>query len=171
LGAMNQPEIVHLLDDCDIFLGPSVTAADGDQDAPTNVLKEAMALGLPVVATRHGGIPELIEDGVSGILVPERDSAAIASAIERLVADPARWAEMGRAGRAAVEARYDNDRLNDALIETYEAVLHRTPHAASARPGPCDRKVLECAASSPSTSDNGAMAPLGGRSETSTNRR
>ncbi len=116
LGAMNQPEIVRVLDDADIFVGPSVTARDGDQDAPTNTLKEAMALGMPVVTTRHGGIPELVEDGVSGFLLPERDVAAIANAGETLIAQPERWAEMGRAGRATVEARYDNDRLNDELI-------------------------------------------------------
>jgi colanic acid/amylovoran biosynthesis glycosyltransferase len=130
LGAMDQPEIVRLLDDSDIFVGPSVTARDGDQDAPTNTLKEAMALGMPVVTTRHGGIPELVEDGVSGFLLPEGDPAAIATAVAELIAHPERWAEMGRAGRATVEARYDNDRLNDELIQTYEALLHRSPGPA-----------------------------------------
>lgn len=129
-GAVNQPAVVQLLDDCDIFLGPSVTARNGDQDAPTNTLKEAMALGLPVVATRHGGIPELVEHGVSGVLVPERDSAAIASAVEELIAHPEKWPEMGRAGRAAVEARYDSDRLNDELVQTYETLLQRAPEPA-----------------------------------------
>lgn len=150
LGAMTQPEIVQLLDDCDIFLGPSVTAANGDQDAPTNVLKEAMALGLPVVATRHGGIPELVEDGVSGILTPERDSAAIAAAVESLIARPERWTEMGRAGRSAVETRYDNDRLNDALIQSYEAALHRPPQPAGARQGSLRAAAPGNAAISPS---------------------
>jgi colanic acid/amylovoran/stewartan biosynthesis glycosyltransferase WcaL/AmsK/CpsK len=125
LGAMDQPEIVRVLGDSDIFIGPSVTARNGDQDAPTNALKEAMALGMPVVATRHGGIPELVEDGVSGFLMPERDSCAIVAAVEQLITQPERWAEMGRAGRATVEARYDNERLNDELIRMYEALLPR----------------------------------------------
>ena len=131
LGAMTQPEIVRLLEDSDIFIGPSVTARNGDQDAPTNTLKEAMALGLPVVTTRHGGIPELVEDGVSGFVLPERDVAAITTAVEKLIAHPERWAEMGRAGRATVEARYDNVHLNDELIQTYEALLDRSPQPAS----------------------------------------
>lgn len=135
MGAMNQPEIVQLLNDSDIFVGPSVTAQNGDQDAPTNTLKEAMALGMPVVTTRHGGIPELVEDGVSGFLLPERDPAAIAAAVEKLIAHPERWAKMGRAGHAAVEERYDNDRLNDELIQTYEALLHRPSHPAIVSPG------------------------------------
>jgi colanic acid/amylovoran biosynthesis glycosyltransferase len=130
LGAMDQPEIVRLLEDSDIFVGPSVTARNGDQDAPTNTLKEAMALGMPVVTTRHGGIPELVEDGVSGFLLPERDIAAIAAAVEQLIAHPERWAEMGRAGRDTVEARYDNDRLNDELIRMYEALLPRPSQPA-----------------------------------------
>jgi colanic acid/amylovoran biosynthesis glycosyltransferase len=151
LGAMNQPEIVQLLEDSDIFVGPSVTARNGDQDAPTNTLKEAMALGIPVVTTRHGGIPELVEDGVSGVLLPERDIAAIATAVEELIAHPQRWAEMGRAGRATVESRYDNDRLNDELIQTYEALLHRSPQSVmeslgpTARNGPWKRSLLAVA--------------------------
>jgi colanic acid/amylovoran biosynthesis glycosyltransferase len=121
-----------------------------------------MALGLPVVATRHGGIPELVEDAVSGILVPERDSAAIADAVARLLANPAGWAEMGRAGRAAVEARYDNDRLNDALMESYEAVLQRLPQPAALRPELKDGTL---------PGEGGATTPLDVQSGPATNRR
>lgn len=67
------------MDQSHIFIAPCVTSQDGNQDAPVNTLKEAMAMGLPVIATHHGGIPELVEDGVSGYLVPERDSQAIAN--------------------------------------------------------------------------------------------
>jgi len=171
LGALNQPEIVQLLDDCDIFLGPSITAPNGDQDAPTNVLKEAMALGLPVIATRHGGIPELVEDGVSGLLVPERDGGAIATAIVELIAHPERWPDMGRAGRSAVEARYDNDLLNDQLIQSYEAVLHRSPQTAAVSPGRPGATASRDTASSPSLGDNGPMVPLSVRSELATDSR
>ncbi|HBW33808.1 MAG TPA: colanic acid biosynthesis glycosyltransferase WcaL, partial [Nostoc sp. UBA8866] len=78
LGWKQQKEIVDILDKCHIFVAPSVTGKDGNQDAPVNTLKEAMAMGLPVISTRHGGIPELVTDGVSGFLVPERDAEAIA---------------------------------------------------------------------------------------------
>ena len=67
---------------------------------------EAMSTGLPVVATRHGGIPEAVEDGVSGRLVEEGDAGALASAALDLIADPARYAEVSRAARAAVAREF-----------------------------------------------------------------
>ncbi len=74
LGWKTQPEIQEILANSHLFMAPSVTAADGDCDAPINVLKEAMVMGLPVISTYHGGIPELVRDGISGFLVPERDA-------------------------------------------------------------------------------------------------
>jgi colanic acid/amylovoran biosynthesis glycosyltransferase len=107
----------------------SVTAADGDEEGIPNVLKEAMASGLPVVGTRHAGIPELIDDGVSGFLVPERNEAALADALQRLALEPGRWASMGRAGRAKIEMEYDIDRLNDRLAGLLEHLIR--PEARS----------------------------------------
>jgi colanic acid/amylovoran biosynthesis glycosyltransferase len=115
LGARPHQEIARMLDDCHILVAPSVTAGDGNEDAPVNALKEAMAMGLPVVGTRHGGIPELVEDGVSGVLVPERDPDELARALLDLMARADQWPQMGRAGRAAVERSYDLERLNDEL--------------------------------------------------------
>ena len=119
LGWRDEQEIIDILTRTHLFVAPSVTAAQGNQDAPINVLKEAMALGLPVVSTTHGGIPELVEDGISGFLVPERDAEAIAQALTTLIEHPERWAAMGEAGRAYVEAHYDLDSLNDRLLELY----------------------------------------------------
>ncbi len=118
-GWRNQAEIIEVLNSCHLFVAASVTAANGDQDAPVNTLKEAMAMGLPVVATRHGGIPELVKDGVSGFLVPECDGSAIADAFSRLLYRSADWPTMGAAGRAEVEAQFDMARLNDRLSEVY----------------------------------------------------
>jgi len=70
-----------------------------------NTLKEAMAMGMPVISTLHGGIPELVEDGKSGFLVPERDANAIAQKLNYLIAHPEVWAEMGKAGRSRVEEK------------------------------------------------------------------
>lgn len=123
LGWKQQKEIVEILDTCHIFIAPSVTAADGNQDAPVNTLKEAMAMGLPVISTLHGGIPELVEDGVSGFLVPERDVEAIAQKLSYLIEHPETWQQMGSSGRAQVEAKYDMNKLNDELIEIYQQVL------------------------------------------------
>ena len=70
-----------------IFLHPSETGSDGNQEGIPNSMLEAMATGLPVLATNHGGIPEAIENGVSGILVPERDYEALSQALLNAVQD------------------------------------------------------------------------------------
>lgn len=123
LGSKSQSEIIDLLKSSHIFIAPSVTASDGNQDAPINVLKEAMAMGLPVISTLHGGIPELVEQGVSGFLVPERDEKAIADKLIYLIEHPESWAAMGEAGRSKVEQHYDLNRLNDRLVALYESLL------------------------------------------------
>ena len=123
VGPRTRGEVVEILARTHVFLAPSVTAADGDQEGLPVVLMEAMATGAPLVATRHSGIPELVEDGVSGFLVPERDADALAAALGRLVAHPAEWAGLGRAARAAVEERHDAGRLNDELVRTFERLL------------------------------------------------
>jgi colanic acid/amylovoran biosynthesis glycosyltransferase len=123
LGWKQQTEIVEILDNSHIFIAPSVTAADGNQDAPVNTLKEAMAMGLPVISTRHGGIPELVADGVSGYLVPERDADAIAIKLTYLITHPELWENMGKAGRARVEEQYDMNKLNDELVAIYQQML------------------------------------------------
>lgn len=119
LGEKPHQDVIAVLDDSDIFIAPSVTANDGNQDAPINTLKEAMAMGLPVIATRHGGIPELVEDGVSGFLVPERDADAIADKLRLLIDRPESWPSLGQAGRRYVQEHYSLDRSNDRLIEIY----------------------------------------------------
>ena len=120
LGWKNQPEIIEILNKSHIFLAPSVTFHDGNQDAPVNTLKEAMAMGLPVISTLHGGIPELVEDGISGFLVPERDVDAIAEKLIYLIEHPEIWSTMGQAGRAYVQKHYDINKLNDELVQIYQ---------------------------------------------------
>ncbi|MEB3180020.1 MAG: glycosyltransferase [Nostocaceae cyanobacterium] len=124
LGWKQQREIIEILDQCQIFVAPSVTGADGNQDAPVNTLKEAMSMGLPVISTLHGGIPELVEDGISGFLVPERDADAIADKLNYLIQHPDEWEKMGKAGRARVEEKYDMNKLNDELVEVYQQVVN-----------------------------------------------
>jgi len=127
-GHQPSARVRDIVSGSDILLTPSVTTPSGRQEGIPNVLKEAMLLGLPVVATRHSGIPELVSDGSTGYLVPERDSAALAAALARLVAERARWPEMGRAGRRVVERDYDIEVLNDrfvALLEEARARHHR----------------------------------------------
>lgn len=123
LGWKNETEIIDILNQSHLFIAPSITASDGNQDAPINVLKEAMAMGLPVISTDHGGIPELVQDGVSGFLVPERDAAAIADKLEQLIENPQWWEKMGKAGRAYVEQNYDLQQLNQQLVQLYEELV------------------------------------------------
>jgi glycosyltransferase involved in cell wall biosynthesis len=90
---------------------------DGDRDGIPNVLVEAMACGVPVVSTRLSGIPELIDDGVDGLLVTTGDPQALAAAIDRLLKDPVLQQEMGLAARRKVEASFDLSRNTSQLAE------------------------------------------------------
>lgn len=127
LGWRDEAEIIKTLSQSHLFVAPSVTSTKGNQDAPINVLKEAMALGLPVISTHHGGIPELVEQNISGLLVPERDADALAQAVLKLLDHPERWAAMGQAGRAYVEAHYDLTALNNRLVELYRELVVGLP--------------------------------------------
>ena len=80
---------------------------------------EAMAAGLPVVVARSGALPEIVEDGVSGIVVPRGDVAALADAIDSLLADPAKRAAMGRAARERARSHYSWDQCVSRLLELY----------------------------------------------------
>lgn len=123
LGRKNQQEIIEILNNSHIFIAPSVTAKDGNQDAPVNTLKEAMSMGLPVIATLHGGIPELVQDGISGCLVPERDADAIAEKIMYLIKHQDAWLEIGKAARSFVEEHYEINKLNNELVEIYHKLI------------------------------------------------
>ena len=118
-GWQRHDEVVTLMDNAHILLAPSITAADGDQEGIPNVVKEAMALGLPVISTDHSGIPELVDDGVSGFLVPEKDPVAIAQRVTQLCARTENWAAIGRSARTKVETEFDIVRLNDRLLTLY----------------------------------------------------
>jgi len=126
-GALPHRKVMEHLEKAHILMAPSITTPSNDQEGIPNVLKEAMATGLPVISTRHSGIPELVEDGVSGFLVPEKDAEALADRLIHLADHPEVWGEMGRAGRAKVEAEYDIDKLNDRLVGLYENLIATGP--------------------------------------------
>lgn len=98
----------------DLLCCPSVIANDGDRDGLPNVLVEAMATGLPVIGSRLSGIPEAVEDGRSGLLVPAGDADALAQAIIRL-RDPAQRTVMGTNAAHLVHRRFDGERWLDAF--------------------------------------------------------
>ena len=87
------------------------------------VLVEAMACGLPVVATRVGGIPEVVEDGVTGLLVPPNDSRALAEAINSLLDDPQRMRSMGVEGRQRVMEHFTWDKVAERMVGYFREIL------------------------------------------------
>ena len=122
-GAVPQGDVTGYLARADVLLAPSTTAADGDEEGIPNVLKEAMALGRSVVSTRHSGIPELVEHGVTGLLADEKDPEGLASVIGHLHSHREIWPSLLDAARRRVEAEYDIDRLNDQLVERYARLV------------------------------------------------
>ena len=102
-----------------IFLHPSETGQDGNQEGVPNSMLEAMATGLPVFATRHGGIPEAVSDGVSGALVPERDVNALAEALTGAVEDPTRLAQLAVKGAESVRQNFGQEEQIKNLEEIY----------------------------------------------------
>ena len=120
LGWRQQQEIVELLGQSQILLAPSITAADGDQEGIPVVLMEAMAMGIPVVSTLHSGIPELVKDGSSGFLVPERDVKIMAEKLALLANSSTLRTEMGLAGRKYVEDNFNVHKLNYRLSELFK---------------------------------------------------
>jgi colanic acid/amylovoran/stewartan biosynthesis glycosyltransferase WcaL/AmsK/CpsK len=120
VGWKSQDEIVVLMREADILLAPSVTSVDGDQEGIPVVLMEALAQGLPVLSTQHSGIPELIGDGESGYLVPERDVDALCDKLLVLSSERDRWRDMGMAGRKHIEAEFNIYSLNSSLLSAYE---------------------------------------------------
>jgi len=121
-GAKSHSEVRTLLDESDVFMLPSVTASDGDQEGIPVALMEAMAAGMPVITTRHSGIPELVEDEVSGYLSPEKDSDKLAESILKLAENPGCWAKLGAAGRVKVENEFNLEVQNNKLVDLYHAI-------------------------------------------------
>jgi len=106
-GFMSQEQLRVLYYGSHIFLHPSETGPDGNQEGIPNAMLEAMASGLPVFATEHGGIPEAIEHGMSGVLVPERDVEELAWALLNAVEDRHFLSQIARGGAEVVREKFD----------------------------------------------------------------
>ncbi|MFQ5590131.1 MAG: glycosyltransferase [Phycisphaerae bacterium] len=120
LGGCAEDRVLELYAKAHIFLLAGVVARDGAEEGQGAVLIEAQAVGLPVVATRVGGVCEAVVDGESAFLVPQRDVDAIVDKLLHLLDHPHIWPEMGLAGRHYVEQYFDIDRLNDTLVGMLE---------------------------------------------------
>lgn len=119
-GFLDQAGLAQLYAASHIFLHPSEMTEDLNQEGVPNSMLEAMATGLPVAATLHGGIPEAVSDGVTGFLVDERDDEALASALLRLAGDPAMWARMGAAAALSVQEDFSQARAIEKLEGFYD---------------------------------------------------
>jgi colanic acid/amylovoran biosynthesis glycosyltransferase len=120
-GFISQEELREIYYRSHIFLHPSQIGHDGNQEGIPNSMLEAMASGLPAFATEHGGIPEAIENGVNGVLAPERDDPALAHALLKAAGDPVFLSQIARSGAEVVRKNFDlrmqAQRLDDIYLQ------------------------------------------------------
>jgi glycosyltransferase involved in cell wall biosynthesis len=127
-----QPNVLALIKSLDVFVMSSITEGLG-----TSIL-DAMASSKAVVATDAGGIPEVVEHGVTGLLVPVQKPAAMAEAILRLLNDAPLRAQMGQAGLERVRVRFSVDRMVDETLAVYERVAGMRPSTGNGNLPPAD---------------------------------
>jgi glycosyltransferase involved in cell wall biosynthesis len=119
IGKMTHDDLIELYRQTAVFALPCQVASDGDRDGIPNVLLEALAMEIPVISTSVSGIPEVIRDGVNGLMIAPNDAQALADAIRRLLDSPALRKRLGAAGRHTVATRF----CNDANLETVRDLL------------------------------------------------
>lgn len=122
-GWATQEQVVKILNKSHIFLLPSTKSNKGDEEGIANALKEAMAMGLISIGTMHAGTPELIENGVSGYLVPEKDAKALAQKITYIVKNPRKWKAMSIAARKKIEAEFETKKSVGELEQIFYGLL------------------------------------------------
>ncbi len=123
LGSRPSVEVRHALERTRVLCAPSVTAANGDSEGLPTVIAEAQAMGVPVVATSHAGIPEIVVDGLTGLLVPERDTEALAHALITLLSDPDLWQRASRAAQHRIAEHFDLRQQTSLLEQIYDRAL------------------------------------------------
>ncbi len=138
LGSLSQGAVLEKLHAADIFALASTTDTQGATDVFPTVILEAMASARPVVSTRLAGIPELVVDGQTGMLVAPGDSTALAQALEQLLRDPELRLRFGHAGRGRIEQHFRIERTVAPLIKMLENSVrkHRNIDFQSVRPAP-----------------------------------
>jgi glycosyltransferase involved in cell wall biosynthesis len=124
-GFISQDQLRETYYRSHLFLHPSQTGHDGNQEGIPNSMLEAMASGLPVFATQHGGIPEAIESGVSGVLVPERDHKELAQALLDATQDPVFLSRIARSGAEVVRKNFDLRAQAQRLEDIYLRMIAR----------------------------------------------
>ncbi len=122
-GSLPHREVAALMQRSSIICQPSVTAANGDSEGLPTVVLEAAATGKPLIGTRHSGIPEIIADGTTGFLVPERDVAALADRLLILIKSAELRRKLGEAGRKRIEREFDLRKQAKRLEEIYRETI------------------------------------------------
>lgn len=141
-GPLDQDEVRRWYRSASVFALPCVVAEDGDRDGIPNVLVEAAATGVPIVTTSVGGIPELVQDGETGLVVPPRDPRALADALERVLDSPELARRLRESARRRVEEHFDLRRNAVLVAREFHALSGPGPS-----PVPDDYETLEQRAS------------------------
>ncbi len=121
LGARPTSEVRDYMSRASVFCVPSLRADNGDSEGFGMVFAEAQAMGTPVVSFSHGGIPEAVEDGHTGLLVPERDTPALAAAMIRLLRDASLWSRFSARGSERIREKYSLETQTQVLEDIYAA--------------------------------------------------
>jgi colanic acid/amylovoran biosynthesis glycosyltransferase len=121
-GRQSRDGVIRWLRAARVLCVPSVTATTGDSEALGMVFAEAQASGTPVVSSKHGGIPEVVIDGETGLLAPERDAAALANGLSRLLADDDLWQQYSDRGVDWIARRFDLETQTRELEQIYSEV-------------------------------------------------
>ncbi|MEO6055013.1 MAG: glycosyltransferase family 4 protein, partial [Chthoniobacterales bacterium] len=127
VGFQDQQALNALYKSAHIFLHPSQTTAQDDQEGVPNSMLEAMATGLPAVATRHGGIPEAIQDGVEGFLKAEGDDAGLADSLEAMATSEELWRKTGRNAAESIRKNFSTESQMVNLESCYRELQQMLP--------------------------------------------
>jgi glycosyltransferase involved in cell wall biosynthesis len=129
-GALKHTQVVRVMRRAALVALPCIVDHDGNQDALPTVLLEAAACGIPAVATRIAGVPEIVRDGLTGRVVAPGDAVALADALLSMMTSPSRRARMGAAARLRAESMFDQRRASLALARLFAESRRITPPAS-----------------------------------------
>jgi len=122
LGAQAHQNVIRKYEEAQVFVLPAVPGSDGDRDGIPNVILEALAMELPVISTQHSGIPEVIESGVNGLLVPVEDANSLAKAIAEVLDNPTLGRSFGERGRKKVMEGFSIDANVGKLLNEFQLI-------------------------------------------------
>jgi len=125
LNNMPQSEVFEKIEESDVIMVPSIVAANGDTEGITNVLKEGCARGLVALISDHGGNPEIVEEGTTGFIVPERDIESLKEKLMQLHDNPEMVLKMGKAAAEKMKKELDIRKTNEILEKHYDEVIEK----------------------------------------------